>query len=83
MIIKLIIYWTLCLNVSYCKHTESYLYGEILIIMSKLELNVMDTKKNSNERKIDRLEKKIDDLHMYVGHLNERLNYLNEKINTE
>jgi archaellum component FlaC len=51
--------------------------------MSKLELKVMGIKKNSDERKIDRLEKKIDDLHMYVGHLNERLNYLHEKIKTE
>ena len=67
---------------SYCKHAESYLYGKIPIIMSKLELNVMDAKKNPDERKIERLEKN-DDLYTYVGHLNERLNYLNDKIETE
>lgn len=73
----------MCLNVYYYKHTESYLCGKIPIIMSKLQLNVINAKKNSDERKIERLEKKLDDLHTYVGHLNERLNYLNEKIKTE
>ena len=51
--------------------------------MSELELNVVGPKKDSDERKIERLEKKIDDRHTYVGHLNERLNYLNEKIKTD
>jgi archaellum component FlaC len=68
--------------VSYRKHTESYLCGKIPHIMSELELNVLGPKKDSDEKKIERLEKKIDDLHTYVGHLNERLNYLNEKIKT-
>lgn len=70
-------------KLSYCKHTGSYLYGKITDVMSRLELNVTNAKKNSDERKIEQLEKKIDDLHTYVGHLNERLNYLNEKIKSD
>ncbi|MBS3922277.1 MAG: hypothetical protein KGZ37_03915 [Nitrosarchaeum sp.] len=68
---------------SYKKHTESYLYGIILTIMSELEFDVINTLKESTDRKIERLEKRIEDLHMYIGNLNERLNYLNEKITTD
>lgn len=64
----------------YEKHTESYLYEIFLTIMSELEYDVVNSLRESTDRKIERLEKRIEDLHMYIGNLNERLNYLNEKI---
>lgn len=71
------------LHVYYKKHTESYLYEISLTIMSELEYDVLNSLKESTDRKIERLEKRIEDLHMYIGNLNERLNYLNEKITSE
>ena len=64
----------------YEKHTESYLYEIFLYVMSELEYDVVNSLRESTDRKIERLEKRIEDLHMYIGNLNERLNYLNEKI---
>lgn len=67
----------------YKKHTESYLYEIFLTVMSELEYDVLNSLKESTDRKIERLEKRIEDLHMYIGNLNERLNYLNEKITSK
>lgn len=67
----------------YKKHTESYLYEIFLTVMSELEYDVVNSLRESTDRKIERLEKRIEDLHMYIGNLNERLNYLNEKIKAE
>lgn len=67
----------------YKKHTESYLYEIFLTVMSELEYDVVNSLRESTDRKIERLEKRIEDLHMYIGNLNERLNYLNEKITAD
>ncbi len=67
----------------YKKHTESYLYEIFLTVMSELEYDVVNSLRESTDRKIERLEKRIEDLHMYIGNINERLNYLNEKITAD
>lgn len=73
----------MCLYVYYKKHTESYLYEIFLTVMSELEYDVVNSLRESTDRKIERLEKRIEDLHMYIGNINERLNYLNEKITAD
>lgn len=72
-----------CPHVYYKKHTESYLYEIFLTVMSELEYDVVNSLRESTDRKIERLEKKIEDLHVYIGNLNKRLNYLNEKITAD
>ena len=66
-------------NVSHCKHTESYVYENIINFMLRFVWGIVNEKNDNTERKIKKLDEKLDEFSVHDDQRNQKMNDIDKR----